>query len=219
MRLISVPLARAFAYLTLEEMTLGTGIYLPSLAASLVEKCGFLKSPSTPQELNLTDGVTFESGVFDGIVIRKLTVFPLVMHLDAADSTDHAQRALLGILEWARDKFGLRYESEMIKRWAFVSDVTFQSEFALLERINAPLNSISASISKAILQNLKEKLHYRPAKFWLGHDPGKRQHSIAPFTIEHLALSQDEENKFYSEAPVPTSTHLSLIEKLERALA
>src|SRR5690349_17530424 len=119
MRLLSVPLARAFAYLPLEEMTLGTEIYLPSLAASLVARCQFLKSPSTPAEFNLGEGVNFESGVFNGLVIRKLTVFPLVMHLDAADSTDRAQDALHGILLWAKEEFDLRYSPEMITRWAF----------------------------------------------------------------------------------------------------
>jgi hypothetical protein len=199
-------------------MTLGTGIYLPNLAASLVQKCRFQKSPSTPQEFNLPDGVNFESGVFDGVIIRKLTVFPLVMHIDAADSTDLAQHALLGLLQWAKEEFGVRYSPGMITRWAFVSDIAFQTEFALLERLNATLNSVSATISKAIRDNLNEELKYRPAKFWLAHDPQKRQASIAPFSIEHLALSLDEENKFLSEAPVSTKVHISLIEKLESEL-
>ena len=209
MHLLSVPLARAFAYLTLEELTLGTGIYLPNLAASLVEKCRFLKRPSSPQEFNLPEGIAFESGVFDGIVIRKLTVFPLVMHLDAADSTDQAQQALLGLLQWAKDQFGLHYYPGMIPRWAFVSDVVFQADIPLLERLNTPLNSISAKISEAVRGNLKEELEYRPAKLWLAHNPDRRSASIAPFTIEHLAFSLDEENKFYSEAPIPTKDHLS----------
>lgn len=183
-----------------------------------MEKCRFLKSPSTPQEFNLPDGITFESGVFDDVVIRKLTVFPLVMHLDAADSTDQAQHALLGLLQWAKDQFGLHYSASMIPRWAFVSDVVFQADFPLLERLNPTLKSISAKISDEIRENLKEVLEYRPAKFWLGHDPDKRSAKIAPFSIEHFAMSQDEENKFYSEAPVPTKVHLSLLAELEDAL-
>lgn len=183
-----------------------------------MEKCRFLKSPNTPQEFNLPDGITFESGVFDGIVIRKLTVFPLVMHLDAADSTDQAQNALLGLLQWAKDQFGLRYYPGMIPRWAFVSDVVFEADFSLLERLNTTLNSISARISEVIRGNLKEELKYRPAKLWIAHDPNERSASIAPFTVEHLALSQDAENKFFSEAPIPTKDHLSLLAELESAL-
>ena len=183
-----------------------------------MEKCQFLKSPRTPEEFNLADGVNFESGTFNGLVIRKLTVFPLVMHLDAADSTDKAQDTLLRILQWAKEEFDLRYSSEMITRWAFVSDITFQTEFPLLERLSPILNLISKRISGVILENLKENLEYRPAKFWLAHDPDKRSAKIAPFSIEHLALSQDEENKFYSEAPIPTRHHLALLEELENAL-
>jgi hypothetical protein len=166
----------------------------------------------------LAEGVTFETGVFDGIVIKKLTVFPLVMHLDSADSTDDAKTALLGILEWARDQFGLGYKPSMITRWAYVSDVTFQADFPLLQKLNPTLNSISVRISEAIRENLKEDLEYRPAKFWLSHDPDKRKGTIAPFSIEHAAFSQDDENRFYSEAPVPTVDHLDMIAELENAL-
>src|SRR5271157_1947779 len=108
MRIISVPLARAFSYLQLEELTLGTKVFLPNLAASLALKCQFLKSPSSPKELDLSEGVTFEQGVFEGIVIKKLVVLPLVMHLDAADSTDDAKAALKGLLQWGKEEFGLR---------------------------------------------------------------------------------------------------------------
>jgi len=218
MRLISVPLARAFAYLQLDEMTLGTGIYLPALMASLVKKCQFLKSPSSSKEFNLPDGVAFETGVFDGITIKKLAVFPLVIHLDADDSTDRAQTALLGLLQWAKEECGLRYSPGMITRWAYVSDVVFQTDFPLLKKVNKSLNSISSKISEIVRGNLKEELNYEPAKFWLAHDPNDRSTSIAPFTIEHRLLSLFEENIFYSEAPVPTKDHLSLLSELETAV-
>jgi hypothetical protein len=151
-------------------------------------------------------------------VIKKLTVFPLVMHLDAADSTDLAQRALLGLLQWSKDEFGLRYSPGMISRWAFVSDVVFQTSFPLLARVNAPLNSIASKISDIVRGNLKEELEYQPIRFWLGHDPNKRKATIAPFSIEHRALSLFEENIFFSEAPIPTKDHLSLLAELEGSL-
>jgi len=219
MRLIAVPLARAFAYIQLDELTLGTKIFLPSLMASLVQKCQFQSSPSSLKDLNLHDGVVFEQGLFNGIVIRKLTVFPLVMHLDAADSTDDAQAALLGILQWTKEECGLRYSPEMINRWAYVSDVVFQTEFPLLDRINPVLNSVCSRISEIVQGNLKESLEYVPAKIWLAHDPSQRNASIAPFTIEHRALSLFSENIYYSEAPVPTREHISLLNKLESSLA
>jgi len=166
----------------------------------------------------LGDGVSFETVIFEGVVIKKLTVFPLVMHLDTGDSTDQAQATLLGLLQWAKDEFGLRYSPGMITRWAFVSDVIFKTDFPLLRKVNSTLDSISSKISEIVRANLKEELEYEPAKFWLAHNPNDRSASIAPFTIEHRVASLFEENIFYSEAPVPTKDHLSLLAELETAV-
>jgi hypothetical protein len=199
-------------------MTLGTNLFLPNLAVSLVEKCRFLKKPESPDELDLAKGVTFEEGTFGDFVIKKLTVFPLVMHLDGANSTGEAQAALQGLLMWAKDEFGLKYSPSMVSRWAYVSDVVFQSDFPLLQRLNPILNRISEKITNIVLGNLKENLEYEPAKFWLTHDPSKRSAQIAPFTLEHRAMSLPEENLYYSEAPIPTEDHIALLRELEDSL-
>ncbi|MGD0546556.1 MAG: hypothetical protein ABR991_01860 [Terracidiphilus sp.] len=177
-----------------------------------------MKSPDSPKELDLTEGVIFEQGVFDGIVIKKLTVFPLVMHLDAANSTDDAKTALDGLLRWGKEEFGLRYSSDSIRRWAFVSDVIFETDFPLLHMVNDTLNHVSSEISAIVQRNLKEELKYEPAKFWLAHDPNKRSASVAPFTIEHRALSLFEENIYFSEAPLPTEDHISLLSEIEESM-
>jgi len=117
------------------------------------------------------------------MVIKRLTVFPLVMHLDGADSTENARAALFALLRWGRDEFGLNFEEESVIRWAFVSDIVFETDFPILTPLNAVLNSMSKKISHIIHGNLKEDLKYRPAKFWLAHDPNLRSASLAPFTI------------------------------------
>lgn len=184
---------------------------------SLVEKCHFLKRPS-PDELDFSKGITFEEGTFAGLAIKKFTVFPLVMHLDGANSTSEARAVLEAILQWGAEEFGLRYSPSMITRWAYVSDVIFQSDFPLLERINPVLNRISKRITDIVHTNLKEDLEYRPGKFWLAHDPDKRNAQIASFTLEHRALSLREENLYYSEAPIPTEDHIALLQELEDSL-
>jgi len=218
MILKSVPLARAFCYLSLDELTLGTNVFLPNLVESLVKRCQFQKSPNSPKEFDLKEGVVFEQGVFNGIVIRKFTVFALVMHLDAGSSTDESRAALDGILQWAKEEFGLRYYPGMIRRWAYVSDIIFETDFPLLLAINPTLNSISEAISAVIRKNLGEELTYAPAKLWLAHDPNERSAPLAAFTLEHRALSLPEENVYYSEAPIPTNEHIALLGRLEESL-
>ena len=153
--------------------------------------------------------------MFDGMIIKKLAVYPLVMHLDGPDSTDTAKATLEAILEWGKQEFGFNYSSHMITRWAYVSDIVFETDFPLLLNLNGAMNSLSEKITNMVRNNLKEDLEYVPAKFILGHDPTKRSASIAPFSIEHRALTLFEQNVYYSEAPVPTQDHISLLMELE----
>jgi len=151
------------------------------------------------------------------MIIKKLVVFPLVMHLDGADSTGAAKATLQAILEWGKREFDLNYSSDSITRWAYVSDLVFETDFPLLLNLNNAMNSLSAKITSIVRNNLKEDLEYVPAKFWLAHDPSRRNASVAPFTIEHRALTLFEQNVYYSEAPVPTEDHISLLNEFEEA--
>jgi len=156
--------------------------------------------------------------MFAGVAIRKLTVFPLVIHLDAAESTKDARGALEGILYWAKDQFGLNYSSSTISRWAYVSDVVFETDFPLLGGLNEALNSASRTISELVQGNLKEELQYVPSKIVIGHDPSKRSGQVASFSIEHRVLQLFEENVYHSEAPIPTDEHISLLIEIEKAM-
>jgi hypothetical protein len=139
------------------------------------------------------------------------------MHLDAPESTHQARTALEGILQWGKEELGLNYSDTSISRWAYVSDITFETDFPLLSGINGTLNSIARKVSDIVQGNLGEDLEYEPAKIVLAHDPSRRSSSIAPFSIEHRAISLFEENIYYSEAPIPTDEHISLISELEEA--
>jgi hypothetical protein len=42
-----------------------------------------------------------------------------------------------------------------------------------------------------------------------------RKYGIAPFSITRRAESRFSENKYFSEAPLPTDIHISLLEEFE----
>ena len=59
-------------------------------------------------------------------------------------------------------------------------------------------------------------LTYRPAsKVIVGHDPTARKNAIAGITIEHRIDVPFGENRFFSEAPLPTDLHIRFLEELE----
>jgi hypothetical protein len=214
MRLISIPLARALAFVEFGSLNLSGQIYLPDLVQVLAEKCQFAKFPK-PSEINLKDGIDLEMGTFRGKHINKLSINPSIIHVDGDISTDVSAGIILELLEWARTEHGINYSKDSITRWAYVSDIVFQTDFPFLEGQNKVLRNISEKLSIAVQGNLKEDLTFLPSQLNWSHDPLSRSSVIAPFTIQHRVGVPYEHNMFFSEAPIPTKLHLELIEELE----
>jgi hypothetical protein len=161
------------------------------------------------------EGLIFESGYWSGRTIKKLSFNPTIIYLDGEESTDASQQMLVELFEWAKEELGANFTPQSIRRWAFVSDIIFQSDFPLLHGQSKVLNSIGEKVAKAVKQNLKETLDFESSCLKVGHDPAKRIGEIAAFSIQHRANTLFEDNIFFAEAPVPTSLHLELVEELE----
>jgi len=54
-----------------------------------------------------------------------------------------------------------------------------------------------------------------PAYFRISHDPTARKYGIASLSIEHRVNSLFAENKYFSEAPLPTDLHIKFLEEFE----
>ncbi len=173
-------------------------------------------SNNSQDKVDLTkEGLTFEYGYWQGHSIKKFSINPSIIYLDGEVSTDASQAALIEILEWARDELGANFTSDSVRRWAYVSDVIFQTDFPLLHGQSQALNSASEKLAKEVRKNLRQELDFQPSAVTLGHDPQKRLSTIAPFSIAHRAGTLFEDNIFFSEAPVPTALHIELLEEIE----
>ena len=82
-------------------------------------------------------------------------------------------------------------------------------------RISPELASLAEKTSKAISEIWQEPITYEPMHLVVGHDPLSRKFGIAPFSISRRAEAEFPENKYFSEAPLPTDTHLTLLEEFE----
>jgi hypothetical protein len=154
-------------------------------------------------------------GAWQGHTISKLCFNPTISYLDTGESTDVSQQLFVDLLEWAHLELGANFGPSSIHRWAFVSDIIFQTDFPLLQGQDPVLMSVADRVAQAVHVNLREKLDFQPSKFYLGHDPNKRGSEIAPFSIQHRINTLYEDNIFLGEAPVPTSLHLELLEEIE----
>jgi hypothetical protein len=182
---------------------------------ALTEKYQFLSNNSTDKDEIKEKGLLFENGYWEGRSIKKLSFNPSISFLDTEESTDISQRMLIELLEWAQVELGANFTAQSIQRWAFVSDIIFQTDFPLLSGQHKVLGSIAEKVAKAVNVNLRERLDFQPAKLTIGHDPAKRTAELAPFSIQHRVNTLFEDNIFLAEAPVPTSLHLELLEEIE----
>lgn len=122
------------------------------------------------------------------------------------------------MLAWGKEKFGLHYSPEMVKHFAYVSDLTFYSDAPLL-RANRAVEGLCQKTSAALSHIWGEPVPYEPLNISVGHDPTSRKYGIAPFAISRRAETPFSENKYFSEAPLPTKLHIQILEEFEAAVS
>jgi hypothetical protein len=215
MKLASIVTARAVARIDIDEFNLKGTIRLSDIVPILVRQFDFLVFPSKPEDFDANKGIAFGSGKVGNKVVDVLKIFAHSITIECLSSTDDAKAALEEILSWCREELGLTYKDGMISRWGYISQITFYSDFPLLNAISAPLLNLARKTGKAVDDIFGEGLEYEVTKVNVGHDPLMRQNGIAGITIEHRANVKFGDNKFFSEAPLPTKLHIKFLEEFE----
>lgn len=193
-------------------------VFYPELIRGVVERYKFQKFPKTFEETDEAKGLVFEEGKAGNIVIQKFTIFQTLLAIETRSGTNESKRTLEEMLLWSAAKFGLNYAPGAIKRFAYISDLTFYSDVPLLDAACQPLIDLAAKTSAALSDIWQEPVQYYPANLAVGHDPMARHYGIAPFTITHRAEARYSENKYFSEAPLPTDLHIAFLEEFEAGI-
>ena len=210
-----VILARALAYIDVDELAPKGNVLLVAVVQALVEKYKFQKYPSKPEELDRNKGVEFGEGIADGIPIQRLAIFESLLLVETRSDTTDAQVLLSDILSWAVETFGMTLTEEMIRRWGYVSSVVFYGDPKLLD-VHRAISNLSSKVTEAVSERWNEEILYQPIRLAVGHDPNSRKWPVAQFTIERKGQASFSENKYFSEAPLQTHEHWKMLEEFER---
>jgi hypothetical protein len=213
MKLSAVLLARVIAFFEITDISPRNGLFFPEITKELVQHFNFQKYPRTLDEWTDTKGAQFGTGKYGPSVITALILFNNGIQLDTPIGTDVSKKVLEELLEWAKEKFGLLYTPMLIKRWAFVSNLTFFSDVAILS--TPPLDNLADRTNHALSEILGEPITYTPTIQTIGHDPLRMKYARAPLTIQRRLDVPYTENKYFSEAPLPTDVHIGLLEQFE----
>ncbi len=216
-RLSAVILARVLGYVETFDLNPKGKVFFPEIIPAIVNRYNFQKFPKTFEELDESKGIEFHEGKAGNRVIQRAVIFNTLLLVETRSSTDDSKQVLEEMLNWATSKFGFSYLPGMIKRFAYVSDLSFYSDVPLLS-VSPALTSLAKKTSKAVSEIWQETVHYEPLNLVVGHDPLSRKYGIAPFSITRRAESLFSENKYFSEAPLPTDLHLSMLEEFEAGI-
>jgi len=218
LELASIVLARVLGFIETADLDPRGKVFNADFVQELVKRYKFQKFPKTFEEFDEVKGVVFEDGKIGNKVIQKFTIFNTVLVLETRSHTNDSKQILEEMLVWGVAKFGLNYNPGGIKRFAYVSDVTFYSDVPLLGAACPPLADLAAKTSAEVTQMWDEPILYSPANLAIAHDPLTRKNGIAAFTITHRAEHKFSENKYFSESPLPTDKHIKFLEEFEAGI-
>ena len=218
MNLAAIIKARTIGFIEIEELNTSGRVRLVDIVPEIVKRYDFKVFPTKIEDFDLIDkGVVFASGRLGDIVIDELKIYSGLTYVESLSTTEDSRKVLLDLLEWGAEELGLTYTEGMIRHWAYVSNITFTSEFPLIKALSSPLDKIAEKIGKKVSEFFGEEIIYQPMNFSVGHDPRTRKNGIAPFSIEQRGNVKFDDNKFFSAAPLPTELHLEYLREIEKA--
>lgn len=217
-RLSAIILARVLAYIETFDLVPKGTVFYPDLVRALVERYSFQKFPQSIDQFDEMKGVEFHEGKAKGVVIDRLIIFNSLLQLETRAGTDESKQILEDILLWATTKFKLNYKPGDIRHFAYVSSLTFYSDAPLLVP-TTPISNLADRTSRIVSEIWGEDIQYYGLNIGVGHDPLARKYGMASFYITRRAETRFSENKYFSEAPLPTADHLRLLEEYEREVS
>lgn len=213
MKLSAVILARALAFVETYDLNPRGSVFYPNLIAQLVERYRFQKFPKSFDELDEAKGIEFHEGLAGKIIILKFTIFSNILVAETRSNTSDSRAVIEDMANWGVTSFGLKPLSEVLRHWAYVSDLTFTSDFDVLG--TSPLAKLAQKTAGVVSDLWRDSVKYQSLMTGVGHDPLVRKNGIANFTITRRVETPFWENKFFSEAPLPTDLHIQFLEEYE----
>ena len=217
MQLAAVLKARCYALIQIEDLNPRGSVYYPEVANALVERYEFKKFPTKIEEFDESKGIEFTDGRAQGIVIDRVVILNSGIYIDTLTETAASEAILHEALQWLSEDFGLVYTPEMIKRRAYISEVTFHSIGNLLT-IHPMLREIGRVTSAEIEENFGQSLIYEPAGISIMYDKLQTAFGPGAFIVQRREGVPFSDNKYFSSAPLKTDVHLRLLGQFEESV-
>ena len=214
MNVLFVGLARAIWLFELARLN-PTGMSLKGVIEEIGKRYRFAKAPANELDLDEQRSLAFKAGTFAGVrkvpVIVGLNIYNDGLAADTVSSTDESTEFLLDLAKWLNDTYGLIVPKE--RRVLYLSQIDFQSEVSLTN-LNRRLEPFAENL-EALSSN---KARYEVGSIQLWTEDAGKPGSAAPVKIERKISTLFSANHYFSQAPLPTKTHIELLNEFEAIL-
>lgn len=217
MKLSSILVARAIYFLDSADLNPKGRLYTPDIAREVVERYAFKTFPKSPEEWDESKGVTFESGKSGEHVIEKVVLYNWGITLDTRTDTSVSELLLTDALSWLMAKQNIEFDTSIITRRSYLSQVSFHSDIQLFS-LHPVLEFLAQAITKSVTEDLRLPSKFEASGVLLALDPAEQRVPLPRFTIERRERSAFSDGKYFSSAPLKTRTHIELLNYLEKTL-
>ena len=213
MKLLSVGLARALWFMDTNELNPGGKDIFTHLFPSLLEDYKFKTYPKQGDDLG--EGMKFTLGEWvrdDGTVLPlSVTIFKDGIAADTWSSTKDSEEFLEAVLG-ELPELGFAYDPEMVRRKAYASQLNVKCT-KQLHSLNPGLVEFAGRVSSAVGGTVFDVV---AIELW----PDQTQ-AFKPvnFSFQRKIGEPLDSDRYWSQAAVPTDTHLELLEHLEALLS
>jgi hypothetical protein len=209
-QLIGYELTRV-VYLTTVVRPAG-GAFLPDVAQRVLQKYSFVKFPSIDDLQK--EGQTFSIGKFQDTQIDDFKVFSDGIIVSGKCSTDILDGFIQDLFVWLKADFGIEETDVLQPEKYFESGLVLKAERDLTSILSPP-KRVTNLIEQTMLRETAHE--YQPSVIYFETDSvglkGRRKPNR--FTLERRIGVPFGPNIFYSQSPMRSGDHLSLLEALE----
>jgi hypothetical protein len=228
MKINSNLLGKVVAFVNIDEVLPQGGTHVPEALSAVIERYAFNIAPSLSDPIQKTrdNGFKFETGRFassDGNehLIQEFTIWPdgLVV---SGYTTDEAEAFLDDFSQWGRKTLGFRVNLAALNLRAYLSQLVVEFDHSLVRAFSV-LQPICTAFDNALRKTYDTEFpSTEPVTIRLDYD-----HAVAPaafkvlgpFIVERRENHRfTEDNFFFSQAPLRTEDHLSLLAQFEAIL-
>ena len=149
MKINHIAFGQAIRFMKIAPST-GQTIYGKNLASAFEEKYGFLEGPKHGSDFDMTKGVTFLHGFFQGTtVIEKAVIYNNGMIAEAKADTDLCDQFIDDAVEWASEHANMVFPPDDEHPRLYLSHMIVEEGLSI-EKLFSKLNPLGAEISKIL---------------------------------------------------------------------